>query len=216
MCSAFFSVLLLFFWLCNNKISVAFFFACFNFAICIIFWSALCTIIYLFPCLFFFFFVSNMQSLTCLIFCNDFAPCFIHFCCKIVHFCIICFLQVLIGAASSFELSLCPLNLLLFAIRTSNSYQLLENNSFRAIFVFPHPFLVLISRVCILRFFQLLCIRLSPLFCFYFTPLFVCLPSGYSFMSNMHCAPLASTLYLPMTLSGHHQASLPTSCFWSP
>ena len=168
------------------------------------------------PLFVFFFFVSNMQSLTCLIFCNDFAPCFIHFCCKIVHFCIICFLQVLIGAASSFELSLCPLNLLLFAIRTSNSYQLLENNSFRAIFVFPHPFLVLISRVCILRFFQLLCIRLSPLFCFYFTSLFVCLPSGCSFMSNMHCAPLASTLYLHMILSDHHQASLPTSCFLSP
>ena len=67
------------------------FFACFDFAFCIVWAYPYCLVFRWFICLLVCFLLLYMYFHACLIFSSDFMLCLIVFCCQIAHICISCF-----------------------------------------------------------------------------------------------------------------------------
>ena len=113
----------------NTKL-VMLHFLFFTLCIFILFSYALCAMFCLFNYLLFCIYALYVHYPACLIFCNGFAHSFIHFCCQIVHFYTLCFLQVFLGATSScYTISSCH-NSLFFATRTCYRHHVDYNVSF--------------------------------------------------------------------------------------
>ena len=111
----------------------------------------------LFVCVMLCFFSFDMQLLACLIFCNGFAHCFIHFCCQNPHFFVFCFLQVFLGATSSFSWGFCRCSFCFTVVHAFVCF----NFVFRSLFALDDGFFMFFLAVFVASFFFQFVIILS-------------------------------------------------------
>ena len=124
-------------------------------------------------------------------------------------------LRVLLFASSSrcrllVSIACIPSKFASFCSSVSNIYYMGQNNSFCDVFAFPPPFLVLISRVCILPVFSITLHSVEPIIllffgvivCFFAFPLLVCVK--YALRTPcFHLIPPHDPLWSPPSIPAH-------------